>query len=182
MNPRFLCRVPVSRCLSLFQWTGCGRVCPPSLDPVCGSDGKTYLNSCFMQQESCRYEKWYKLDILNFFSSLCLPLYCLHLKHSLALCIIMVSILWSQYESECKSYFKNKVSFVYLKHVLTRDLRQLCITASSTNAYYALKAVLWNRNYFFRFRFRFLKSPGSDFWQVTVPVQVPVPTLLTIKS
>jgi hypothetical protein len=25
-----------------------------------------------------------------------------------------------------------------------------------------------NRNYFWRFRFRFLKSYGSDFWQVTV--------------
>ncbi len=38
--------------------------------------------------------------------------------------------------------------------------------------------VLWNRNYFIRFRFRLLKSygSGSDFWKVAVPVrQVPVP-------
>jgi len=47
-------QVPMSRCLSVFQWNGCGRVCPPSLEPVCGSDSKTYLNSCFMEQENCR--------------------------------------------------------------------------------------------------------------------------------
>ncbi len=38
-------------------------------------------------------------------------------------------------------------------------------------------AVLWNRNYFLRFRYRFrlLKSYGSssDFWQVKVPVPAP---------
>jgi hypothetical protein len=41
------------------------------------------------------------------------------------------------------------------------------------------RAVLRNRNYFvrFRFRFRLLTSygSGSDFWQVTVPVTFPVP-------
>ena len=47
-------QVPLSECLSVFQWSGCGRVCPPSLEPVCGSDDKTYLNTCFMEQESCR--------------------------------------------------------------------------------------------------------------------------------
>lgn len=46
--------VPVSECLSVFQWKGCARVCPPTLDPVCGTDGKTYLSRCFMQQETCR--------------------------------------------------------------------------------------------------------------------------------
>jgi len=47
-------RVPMSRCLSKFQFSGCGRVCPPSLEPLCGNDSKTYLNQCFMEQESCR--------------------------------------------------------------------------------------------------------------------------------
>ncbi len=56
----------------------------------------------------------------------------------------------------------------------------------------AVLAVLWNRNYFLRFRFRLLKSYGSgsdfskvgfgtgtitfqksDFWKVTAPVQAP---------
>jgi len=51
---RHVYQVPMSRCLSVFQWSGCGRVCPPSLEPVCGSDDKTYLNPCFMEQENCR--------------------------------------------------------------------------------------------------------------------------------
>lgn len=47
-------QVPITRCLSKFQFSGCGRVCPPSLEPVCGSDNKTYLNHCFLEQENCR--------------------------------------------------------------------------------------------------------------------------------
>ncbi len=55
-------------------------------------------------------------------------------------------------------------------------------------------AVLWNRNYFLRFRFRLLKSYGSGsdfwksygsgsyFWKVTVPVPVPVPYLYHKKQ
>ena len=27
-------QVPMSHCLAVFQWTGCGRVCPPALEPV----------------------------------------------------------------------------------------------------------------------------------------------------
>ncbi len=62
---------------------------------------------------------------------------------------------------------------------------------------FVLTAVLWNRNYFLRFRFRFLllKSYGcgSQFWKsygsgsgsyfrkVTVPVPVPVPLVKTLR-
>ncbi len=42
---------------------------------------------------------------------------------------------------------------------------------------FVLRVALWNRNYFFRFRFWLLKSYGSgsdsDFWHVTVPAPVP---------
>ncbi len=51
---------------------------------------------------------------------------------------------------------------MYLKHVLTRDLRQLCITAWRANAYHAFKgSVVEIVNIFFRFRFRLLSSYGS---------------------
>ena len=48
--------VPISRCLQTFKFvfTGCSRVCPTNYEPVCGSDNKTYSNSCFMEMEKCR--------------------------------------------------------------------------------------------------------------------------------
>lgn len=48
--------VPIARCLQTFQFvfTGCSRVCPTNYEPVCGSDNKTYSNSCFMEMEKCR--------------------------------------------------------------------------------------------------------------------------------
>jgi len=48
--------VPISRCLNRFKFafTGCSRVCPTNYEPVCGSDNKTYSNSCFMEMEKCR--------------------------------------------------------------------------------------------------------------------------------
>ena len=29
--------------------------CPGVLDPVCGSDSKTYMNYCFFYQAACKY-------------------------------------------------------------------------------------------------------------------------------
>ena len=48
--------VPIARCLQTFKFvfTGCSRVCPTNYEPVCGSDNKTYSNSCFMEMEKCR--------------------------------------------------------------------------------------------------------------------------------
>ncbi|XP_040564381.1 agrin [Lepeophtheirus salmonis] len=47
---------PITQCLSnfKFQFNGCGRVCPDSYDPICGTDNKTYSNQCFMEMENCR--------------------------------------------------------------------------------------------------------------------------------
>ncbi len=56
---------------------------------------------------------------------------------------------------------------------------------SMTVFYSYCNPVLWNRNYFLRFRFRLLKSygsgSGSNFWKVLVPVPVPVPTFEKLR-
>ena len=50
------CRGPYAICL--YKEGGsptchCDRECNKALDPICGSDGKTYSNDCFMKKHSC---------------------------------------------------------------------------------------------------------------------------------
>ena len=46
-------RVDLSYCTVLTQGVDCKHKCSKNVDLVCGTNGKTYLNKCYLQAEFC---------------------------------------------------------------------------------------------------------------------------------
>ncbi|ESN95385.1 hypothetical protein HELRODRAFT_86858, partial [Helobdella robusta] len=41
------------RCETRQPYCDCGTLCPMTIEPVCGSDGRTYINECFLKERAC---------------------------------------------------------------------------------------------------------------------------------